>query len=137
MTWCENHPGVDYVLGQAKNARLKRALGPSKQAAEQACYDTGQSSRVFQELIYRTRKSWSRGRRVVGKAEHLHKGANPRLVVTSLAIEDADAKHLYEKLYCVRSDNLGSSNDYADDCCSMPDTGISILLMVARAGVFY
>ena len=36
-------------------------------------------------------------------------------MVTSLAIEDADAKHLYEKLYCVRSDNLGSSNDYADD----------------------
>lgn len=104
MSWCEERPGVDYVLGLAKNARLKRALGDAMQAAEQANHESGQSSRVFKELTYRTRKSWSRERRVVGKAEHLHKGANPRFVVTSLSIEDADARHLYEKLYCARGD---------------------------------
>ena len=53
---------------------------------------------------YRTRKSWSRSRRVVGKAQHLPKGPNPRFVVTNLSADRADAKHLYEDLYCARGD---------------------------------
>ena len=36
-------------------------------------------------LMRRTLDSWSRARRVVAKAEHLPKGANPRFVVTSRA----------------------------------------------------
>jgi Transposase DDE domain group 1 len=46
--------------------------------------------------------SWSRERRVVAKAEHLPKGANPRFVVTSLPAEEIDARALYEDLYCAR-----------------------------------
>jgi hypothetical protein len=46
--------------------------------------DTGEASREFGEFEYRTRESWSRARRIVVKAEHLAKGANPRYVVTSL-----------------------------------------------------
>lgn len=38
------------------------------------------------EFSYRTRKSWSRPRRVVAKAEYLEKGENPRFVVTSLEV---------------------------------------------------
>ena len=65
---------------------------------------TGEPSRVFRDFTYRTKKSWSRERRVVGKAEHLAKGPNPRFVVTSLAIESFDAATLYEQEYCGRGD---------------------------------
>ena len=59
---------------------------------------------MFKDFTYRTRKSWSRERRVVGKAEHLAQGANPRFVVTSLAAERFDARALYEDLYCARGE---------------------------------
>ncbi|WP_419638942.1 transposase, partial [Thiolapillus sp.] len=45
------------------------------------------------------RKTWSRERRVIGKAEYLPGKANPRFVVTSLSTGEADAKQLYEELY--------------------------------------
>jgi Transposase DDE domain group 1 len=41
---------------------------------------------------------------VIGKAEHLTKGANPRFVVTSLSAESFDAQTLYEKEYCARGE---------------------------------
>ena len=41
---------------------------------------------------------------MVGKAEYLTKGENPRFVVTSLSTRRAAAKRLYEKLYCARGD---------------------------------
>ncbi len=103
MKWCEAH-GVGYVLGLARNARLVRALGKERREAYEAYRRTGKSARRFRDFRYRTRKSWSRRRRVVGKAEHLAKGANPRFVVTNLAAKRAGAKHLYEKLYCARGD---------------------------------
>jgi hypothetical protein len=65
---------------------------------------TGQASRVFKDFTYQTRKSWSRERRVVGKAEHLSKGSNPRFIVTSLPVEEVDARTLYEDVYCARGE---------------------------------
>ena len=62
------------------------------------------AARVFAELEYRTLDSWSRSRRVVGKAEYLPKGANPRFVVTSLAATEREAQPLYEEDYCGRGD---------------------------------
>ena len=59
---------------------------------------------MFKDFRYRTRKSWSCERRVVGKAEYLAKGANPRLVVTSIASGEKDARTLYEDFYCARGD---------------------------------
>jgi hypothetical protein len=59
---------------------------------------------VFKDFTYRTLKSWSQSRRVVGKAEHLAKGANPRFVVTSLSAKDYPAQILYEREYCGRGD---------------------------------
>ena len=104
MAWCEQQAGVHFVLGLAKNARLKRALGKAMQKAEDEHRLTGDAARVFEEFTYRTRKTWSRSRRVIGKAEHLRKGANPRFVVTSLSREEVDARFLYERLYCARGD---------------------------------
>ena len=66
--------------------------------------ESGNAARVFKDFVYRTKKSWSRQRRVVGKAEHLSKGANPRFIVTSLPSEKWSAQELYEKLYCARGE---------------------------------
>lgn len=41
---------------------------------------------------------------MVGKAEHLDKGPNPRFVVTSLTPEAFEAQVLYEQEYCGRGD---------------------------------
>ena len=103
MSWCEHHE-VSYILGLARNARLIRKLGPALREAAEGCKRTGHAHRVFRELLYRTRSSWTCTRRVVGKAEHLPKGANPRFVVTNLPIELWPAKPLYEELYCARGD---------------------------------
>jgi len=103
MAWCEES-GVDYVFGLAKNARLNRALGKELHQARLECERTGQPARAFKDFTYKTRKSWSRERRVVGKAEHLPDKSNPRFVVTSLSPEEWDARALYEDLYCARGD---------------------------------
>ena len=103
MKWGEEHD-IGYVLGLARNARLVRALGSQMREARAAHRHTGNPARRFRDFTYRTRKSWSRRRRVVGKAEYLSKGENPRFVVTNLSSRKASARRLYEKLYCVRGD---------------------------------
>ena len=65
---------------------------------------TGRPARRFNDFMWTTRKSWSRRRRVVGKAEHTQGEANPRFVVTSLGQKRADARTLYEDLYCARGE---------------------------------
>ena len=83
---------MDYVFGLAKNSRLKKMIVKQAEQARRAYLCTGDASRVFNELHYRTQKTWSRRRRVVAKAEHLAKGANPRFVVTirEVALVDTD-----------------------------------------------
>ena len=103
LSWCEAHR-VDYVVGLAKNDRLKREITESMSQAEAEFNDTGKPARVFNDFRYRTRKSWTCERRVIGKAEFLEKGANPRFVVTSLSPERLDARALYEDFYCARGD---------------------------------
>jgi hypothetical protein len=103
MAWCEqNH--VDYVFGLAKNSRLKTEIETELEEAQQEFEVTGQAARRFRDFPYRTRESWSRSRRVVGKAEYLAKGSNPRFVVTSLGPEAWAARELYEQLYCQRGE---------------------------------
>lgn len=103
MTWCEGH-GVEYVLGLARNARLEKILRPELEQAQQRHQEDGGAVRIFKDFTYRTRKTWTRERRVVGKAEHLPGKANPRFIVTSLGPEQWEAQVLYEKLYCARGD---------------------------------
>jgi len=103
MAWCES-AGVDYLFGLAKNARLCRIIGAELQWAKLEHEKTKAPSRCFSEFAYRTKKSWSRSRRVVAKAEHLEKGSNPRFVVTSIPTEQFDAKTLYEQEYCARGE---------------------------------
>ncbi len=101
MRWCEENR-VDFLFGLAKNKRLLRILGAEMHQAKQQFETTKEPSRVFKDFAYKTRKTWSRERRVVGKAEHLAKGDNPRFVVTSLSTEAFEARTLYEQVYCAR-----------------------------------
>jgi hypothetical protein len=103
MSWCEDN-GVHYAFGLAKNQRLRKIIGRQLHEAELQFAASQQPARVFTEFSYRTRKSWKRERRVVAKAEHLDKGANPRFVVTSLSAEQYAAQALYEEFYCARGE---------------------------------
>jgi len=104
MSYCEHNENIDYVLGLAKNRRLNQQIQAEMTQAQQIQQQTHKAARVFKDFHYRTRKSWSCERRVVGKAEYLAKGANPRFVVTSIASEEKDARTLYEDFYCARGD---------------------------------
>jgi len=103
MHWCEEN-SVDYAFGLARNSRLVRAIGAELQEVAAESGETQQPARRFKELVYRTRKSWSRSRRVVAKAEHTGDKANPRFVVTSLSMQDFPARALYEDFYCARGE---------------------------------
>lgn len=103
MRWCEAND-VAYLFGLAKNPRLLRLLEPELDQAQQQFVQTKEPARVFKDFTYRTLDSWSRERRVVGKAEHLAKGPNPRFVVTSLSATAFAAAALYEQEYCGRGD---------------------------------
>ena len=103
MAWCEAHD-VDYLFGLAKNSRLVETLEPALADAHARYVQTGVAARVFVDFVYQTRESWSRARRVVGKAEYLPKGPNPRFVVTSLPAAQREARALYEEDYCARGD---------------------------------
>ena len=104
LAWCEETEGVDYVIGLAKNDRLKKKLGKEMKRAHRSVLWTGEAARYFSDLRYRTLKTWTRSRRVVGKAEHLVKGQNPRFVVTSLPAREYEKRYLYEDLYCARGE---------------------------------
>ena len=101
MFWCEQS-GVDYILGLAKNERLKKEIAEELEKAKKLYEQTSQASRVYKDFEYQTLKSWSKPRRVIGKAEYMKKGENPRFVVTSLSSEEFDAKTLYQEQYCGR-----------------------------------
>ena len=103
MAWCEA-TGVDFLFGLAKNARLIRAIGAELVAARQESQASGQPARRFQDITWSTRKSWSRRRRVIAKAEWTQGAANPRFLVTSLPVAAGDGRHLYEDVYCARGE---------------------------------
>jgi hypothetical protein len=104
MQWCEEH-GVKYLLGFARNERLRRMIEAQMAEAARQHAETGKPARVFTEFAYQTTTgSWSRARRVVAKAEQLEGKENPRFVVTNLSSEPWPAQRLYEELYCQRGE---------------------------------
>jgi hypothetical protein len=103
MAWCEANR-VDYLLGMARNERLVAAITAELIAASVESLQTGRPARRFKDFSYATLDSWSRERRVVGKAEVTGGEANPRFVVTSLKPAEAAARYLYETIYCARGE---------------------------------
>lgn len=103
MRFCEeNH--IDFLFGLAGNSRLISEIEAELAEAKAKFEETKQPSRVFKEFQYQTLTTWSKERRVIGKAEHLEKGSNPRFVVTSLTKKESRAMRLYEKWYCKRGE---------------------------------
>jgi hypothetical protein len=111
MSWCEDN-GIYYCLGLKRNARLEQLLEPAMFSAKQIAILCGGYSTFFTEFEYRTLKSWTRSRRVIGKAQVLPKGTNPRFVVTNIPREGFEGesalrfepKALYRDFYCARGD---------------------------------
>jgi hypothetical protein len=113
FAWCEER-GVYYCTGLARNERLQGHLEASFEALRQQieAQEVAVPCRRFIEFEYRTLKSWSRERRVIGKAEVLEKGQNPRFIVTNLPKEGFagdlagrfEAAALYERFYCARGE---------------------------------
>jgi len=103
MAWCEAH-GVDYLFGLARNDRLTAEISSELAAAQEESERTGKPARRFKDFTWSTLKSWSRSRRVVAKAEWTGGDSNPRFVVTSLSRKEAEARYLYEKVYCARGE---------------------------------
>lgn len=107
MAWCEGQRAVYFCLGLAKNSVLRERLTPALDAAHaRYCLCGGASVREFAEFQYRTQKSWSAERRVIGKAEVMAAGANPRFIVTNLPSDGTrfTAARLYEEWYCARGE---------------------------------
>jgi hypothetical protein len=129
MSWIEAQPNVHYVLGLARNQRLEQMLAPAfwetaalldedvvlcaRAAGATAPPELPGTARSFAELRYQTLKSWSRERRVIGKAEITEGRRNPRYIVTDLTGGEewvracptlASGQSLYERFYCARGD---------------------------------
>lgn len=104
LKWCEDNR-VGYVVGFARNDKLRRMIEAQMAEAARQHQQTGKPARVFTEFPYQTTTgSWSRARRVVAKAEQLEGKENPRFVVTNLDAECWPAQPLYEELYCERGE---------------------------------
>ena len=104
MAWCEAN-GVDLLFGLARNVRLVEHIAAELQEARAASEaDEGRPARRFKDFMWTTRKSWSRRRRVVAKAEWTRGEQNPRFVVTTLPAQRWPAQSLYEDVYCARGE---------------------------------
>jgi len=103
MSWCEAN-GVKYLFGIAKNRRLLSRITRTMKKAKRDWALSGRAARRYIQFSYRTRNSWSCGRRVVAKAEYLDKGENPRFVVSNLTSKECQGQKLYEELYCARGE---------------------------------
>src|SRR5574337_677314 len=90
--------------GFARKARLVAEIAIELSQAEAEATATGKPARRFKDFSYATLDTWSRRRRVIGKAEWTKGEANPRFIVTSLKGAETDGRFLYEKIYCARGD---------------------------------
>jgi hypothetical protein len=99
MRWCDSN-GVGYILGLAKNSVLQQQGADEIGTAARLFARTGETQRIFGSFSYSAAK-WDRKRKVIIKAEHTAKGANPRFVVTNVP---GEAQELYEDVYCQRGE---------------------------------
>jgi len=98
--WCRAN-GLDYVLGLAPNATLRRhteTLEASATARFEAAPRDGKVRR-FKEF-FDAAASWSRVERVIARVEAGEEGPDTRYIVTNLARRSA--RSLYEEVYCRR-----------------------------------
>ena len=100
LRWCER-TGVGYIVGLAKNERLNALSAKLQKRAERKHRRSGLKVRLFTQFKYKA-KTWDKKRRVLAKAEHNDRGANPRYLLTNL--EGSLRKALRRHLLCSGSD---------------------------------
>jgi hypothetical protein len=91
MVWCEANR-VDYLFGLARNTRLVAEIEHELAEATDESRQTGKPARRFKDFLWSTLDSWSRKRRVVGKAEVTQGDTNPRF----------EASRVFRRLLSVR-----------------------------------
>jgi len=99
------------VFGLARNERLEAEIASDMARAGAMAQRSGTPARRFKDFRWSTRDSWSRDRRVIGKAEWTQGKANPRFIVTSLTPREIDGRRLYERIYCARGDMENRSKE--------------------------
>jgi hypothetical protein len=114
LSWCERQKEVYYAVGFARNLALLERLSLAFVEARAArCLSGAPRVRRFRDFSYCTAYSWSRARRVVGKAEVSTGGEDARFVVSNLPAEGFAedepkgrfaAQALYEEFYCGRGE---------------------------------
>ena len=100
---CDGY-GIDFILGQAINKKLKALGEPLMELAAALAEQTDEPVRLFDSFEYQA-NSWSRPRIIIYKAEITQGKANPRFVVTN--IRDRTPAFLYETVYCARGRSEG------------------------------
>src|SRR5260370_34476107 len=136
LRWCER-AGVNYIVGLAKNERLHALSAKWQKRAERKYQRSGEKVRLFTQFRYKA-QSWDSKRRVIAKAEHSLKGANPRYVLTNLG---GRAQALYDEVYCARGEmenrikeqQLGLSSDRTS--CHAWGANQFVLLLSSAASV--
>ena len=120
---CDGY-GIDFILGQAINKKLKALGEPLMELAAALAEQTDEPVRLFDSFEYQA-NSWSRPRQIIYKAEITEGKANPRFVVTN--IRDRTPKFLYETVYCARG-RIGRLHQESQDLPALrPDLLPSLL----------
>ena len=95
--------GLDYILGVAPTAALRRhvevGLEAGAKARSRSRAKGGGKVRRFKEFLDGA-KSWSRVERIIARVEVGAEGPDTRFVVTNLS--ERNARALYEDVYCRR-----------------------------------
>jgi len=92
--------GVDFVLGLASNAALRRRTATLEQSTiARVDQNSDLKVRRFKEF-HDAAASWSRVERIIARVEAGPQGCDTRFIVTNLS--KGTGKALYEKLYCAR-----------------------------------
>jgi hypothetical protein len=104
MQLIDKMPHTDFLFGLAGNSILSRLAEPSLQQAralfaQRQAFGACAPIRLYEEFDYAA-GSWHTSFRVVLKAEVMALGDNPRFVVTSMRLPEAQA--VYADLYCAR-----------------------------------
>lgn len=105
LDWLDAQPQLDYVIGLAKNAVLKRRAQSLMRQARRRSRRSGRTEHLYGECRYAA-KSWAGPRRVILKAEVVRHPDrvpkdNPRFLVTNLS---ANPRQVYESVYCQRGE---------------------------------
>jgi hypothetical protein len=109
-------PGLEYVVGIARNERLLARVRSPMAEARRRSKASGDSERVYGDCMYAARK-WPNKRRVIVKAEVVRfpdrdPRDNPRFVVTNMT---GSAAWIYKHVYCERGDSENRIKELKND----------------------